>query len=126
MVPVGCLGSLVLMVASCAGIAGVILGGMKSSWAYSEGVDLARHNKKVIEVLGEPIEAGWHFSGSINTEGPSGDADLAIPLSGRQSTGTLYVVALKRAGEWKFDRAEVEIKGQQQRIDLLAMDRPAN
>jgi hypothetical protein len=121
-VPVGCLGMLGLSVASCAGIIGIGFGIMKQSWACTEGVGLARHNKKVVDLLGEPIETGWMLNGSINESGPSGDADLAIPLSGRRNNGTLYVVAKKRAGEWKFERAEVEVEvaGQRQRIDLLA------
>jgi hypothetical protein len=92
---------------------------MKSSWACAQGLDLARHNEKVVEKLGEPIETGWLVSGSINVSGPSGNADLAVPLHGPQNTGTLYVVAHKVAGEWQFDRAEVEVTDQQKRIDLL-------
>lgn len=126
MVPVDCLGTVVLTVASCAGIAGIVMGGMKFSWAYSEGVDLARHDKRVVEALGEPIDTGWLVSGSIKSSGPTGDADLAIPLSGRQDSGTLDVVAHKRAGEWKFERAEVEVHGWQQRINLLAKEKPQN
>lgn len=119
MVPVGCLGSIVIAAALCTGIIGLVLGGIKSSWACSQGVDLARHNKQVVEKLGEPIETGWLVSGSINVTGPSGNADLAVPLHGPKTGGTLYVIAHKAAGQWQFDRAEMEINGQAERIDLL-------
>jgi hypothetical protein len=115
---------LVLAVGGLAGIAAIVFATIKHSEAYSRGVDLARHNNKVIELLGEPVETGWWVSGSINVSGSSGEADLAVPLSGRRNKGMLYVLAHKRAGEWKFERAEVEIDGQQQRIDLLAWDKP--
>ena len=32
---------------------------------------------------------------------------------------TIFVEAQKQAGEWRFERAEVAVEGQQQRIDLL-------
>jgi hypothetical protein len=120
MVPVGCLGSLVLIALFVTGVVAIVFGFLRSSWAYSEGVNLARHDKKVIEMLGEPIEAGWMASGSIRVSGPAGDAHLAISLSGPKRSGTLYVVAHKVAGQWQFDHAEVEIDGQAERIDLLA------
>jgi hypothetical protein len=122
-VPVGCLGSLVIMLALCGGLVAILFGSMKSSWACTEGVNLAVHNKRVIRELGEPIKVGWLVSGSISVSGPSGEADLSIPLSGPRGHGTLYVFAHKRVGEWNLERAEVEIYGQQERIDLLA-DKP--
>jgi hypothetical protein len=122
-VPIGCLGSLVLAAALCAGIVGVFLGSMKSTWACSHGVDLARHNQRVVERLGEPLESGWLITGQINVSGTSGNADFAIPLHGPRNTGTLYVVAHKTAGQWQFDRAEVEVNGQAERIDLLAKEK---
>ena len=120
LLPIGCLGSLLLALGSCAGIAGVVLYSIKSSWACSEGVELARHNPKVIEKLGEPIETGWLISGSINVTGSSGNADFCVPLHGPKNPASLFVVAHKVAGRWQFDRAEVEIDGEKERIDLLA------
>jgi hypothetical protein len=123
-VPVGCLGSLLLMAAFCVGTFAIILGLMRSSWAYSEGVELARHNKTVVAMLGEPIQSGWLVSGSINISGPSGDAHLAIPLYGPKRRGTLYVGAHKLADQWRFDRATVKLDGQSEPIDLLAQPPP--
>lgn len=119
-VPLGCLTPLVLGGGCVALIVGLVFGMLRNSWAYLEGVELARHNKAVVEKLGEPIEPEWLVSGSIHINGPAGNAQLAIPLSGRVNSGTLFVVANKIADEWQFDRAEVEIKGEQARIDLLA------
>ena len=124
LVPIGCLGSFVLVAMSCGGIFVIVLGSIKSSWACSQAVDLARHNKTVVEKLGEPIEVGWLVSGSINVSGPSGNADLAVSLRGPQDNGTLYVVAHKTAGKWQFDSAEVEVNGQEERIYLLNEKKP--
>jgi hypothetical protein len=97
LVPVGCLGIIFVAVVLCTGIIGFIMGSMKSSWACSQGVELARHNTKVAEALGQPLETGWLISGSITFTGPSGYADLAIPLHGPKNGGTLYVLAHKAA-----------------------------
>ena len=117
--PAGCLSGLLIAAVFLAGIVALVFGLLRSSWAYAEGVDLARHDKTVVKLLGEPIRAGWMASGSVRVRGPAGDADLAIPLQGAKRSGTLYVVAHKVAGQWRFDRAEVEIAGQAERIDLL-------
>jgi hypothetical protein len=98
----------------------VLAATFRSSWAYSEGVNLARSNSTLIGELGEPIKTGWLVTGSIKIEGPSGSAELAIPLSGPRNTATLYVIARKRAEKWQFDLAEVEVPGRETRIDLLA------
>ena len=72
--------------------------------------------------LGLPIEPGWLVLGNINVENDKGHADLGIPLSGPRGSGVLSVVATKQAGHWQFERAEVEISGVKERIDLLAKD----
>jgi hypothetical protein len=118
-VPVSCLTGVLGMVAVCGGLMLALFGVMKSSWAYTEGLDLARHNKAVVAKLGEPIEGGRMVSGSVNVSGSSGHANLAIPLSGPRGSGVLYVVAHKVADKWRWASAEVEITGAGQRIDLL-------
>jgi hypothetical protein len=119
-VPVGCLSPLLLCGGCVALIVGIVFGALKGSWAYSEGLELARHNKTVVEKLGEPLQADWLVTGSIRINGPTGDAQLNIPLVGPKNSGTLTVVAHKRADQWQFEQAEVQIKGDPARIDLLA------
>jgi hypothetical protein len=117
-VPVGCLGVLVLSVGCCGGLFGFVFYSLHNSWAYTEGVELARHTPEVIAELGEPIEAGWLASGSINVTPASSDAHVAIALSGSKQTGTLYVVAHKQAAQWEFKSVIVETAGGK-KIDLL-------
>lgn len=52
-------------------------------------------------------------------DGPSGHADLSIPIYGPNGKGIIYVVADKNAGVWRFETLQVEIDGQPKRIDLL-------
>jgi len=120
--PVGCLLPLVL----CGGgavvffglIYGVVTGAIRSSDAYQEGMSRARSNPEVVAALGEPIESGWLISGSINVNGPSGNADVSIPISGPKGSGTLSIVGTRSAGRWQYSTMEVEISGRPGRIDV--------
>ena len=94
-------------------------GAMKSSDVYKEALARAKASPAVAEALGTPIKAGYFISGNIKVSGPSGDADLSIPISGPRGKGTIYVEARKSAGEWSFSLLEVKIAGTQERIDLL-------
>ena len=120
--PVGCLLPLVL----CGGgilvfvfvIYGAVTGAIRSSDAYQEGMNRARSNPEVVAALGEPIESGFWISGSINVNGPSGNVDVSIPISGPKGSGTLYVVGTRNAGRWQYSTMEVEIPGRASRIDV--------
>jgi hypothetical protein len=98
----------------------VIVGSIRSSDAYKQAMAKANANPEVVLRIGQPMQPGWLVSGNISVSGPSGDADLAIPVSGPKGKGTIYAVAKKSAGQWTFSRLEVEIEGQPGRIDLLA------
>ena len=93
------------------GIVALVFGAIKSSDPYRHGVTQAQSDPAVIAALGEPIRAGWFVQGNISTSGASGEADLAIPLDGPRSDGTLYVVAEKRAGEWRYETLAVNVDG---------------
>ena len=97
-----------------------ILSILKSSDVYKQALAKAQNAPAVAEALGKPIEAGWWFTGNINVSGPSGNADLAIPISGPKGSGTICAVATKRAGEWRFKVLEVAVEGQAQRIPLIS------
>lgn len=89
---------------------------------YPAALARARANPQVIEKIGQPLTAGWMTTGSVNTSGPTGNADIAIPVSGPKGKGTLYVVAKKSAGIWKFETLQVAVVGEEERIDLLAAE----
>lgn len=118
-VPVGCVGMLAMFAAFIAGIFLVVFGAMRSSDAYQIAMERARENPEVVASLGEPIEAGWFISGNINVSGPSGEANLSIPVSGPRGSGTIYLVADKVAGEWIFERLELESESSTERLNLL-------
>jgi hypothetical protein len=118
-VPVGCLGLLVVFAGFIALLGGVLMGGMKSTDAYREALARAQASPEVREALGEPVKAGWFVQGNVNVSGPSGNADLSVPLSGPKGKGTLYITAKKQAGKWEYEVLEVAVDGRQERIKLL-------
>lgn len=117
-VPLGCLTMIALLVAFIAGIVVLVFGFVKRSDVYAEALERARSSPAVVEALGEPIEPGWYVTGSINVTGASGNADIAIPISGPRGEGTLYASARKRAGVWSYDVLEVALEEGGERIDL--------
>ncbi|HVT02539.1 MAG TPA: cytochrome c oxidase assembly factor Coa1 family protein [Thermoanaerobaculia bacterium] len=118
-VPVGCLSSLLLIGAFIALIMSFAFGIMKSSEPYKVALSKAKANAAVVEALGTPIKEGYFTSGSVNVSGPSGSAELAIPISGPKGSGTIYLEARKSAGEWSFSKLAVKVDKTTRRIDLL-------
>lgn len=117
-VPVAGLGFLALFAAFIMLIITIVFGMVKSSDVYKDALMTAQTNPAVVQALGSPIEAGIFVMGSINVSGPSGQADLAIPISGPNGKGTIFAVATKRAGRWTFSKLVVEIKTTKEKINL--------
>jgi hypothetical protein len=123
-IPVGCLTPAVL----CCGGGGLILtsvlGALKSSEVYTDALARAKANEEVRTLLGEPIEAGFWVSGSVEVGGTSGKADLSIPVSGPKGSATLHVVATKAGGKWVYSTLEVVPQGSGATIDLRPPPEP--
>lgn len=119
MVPVGCTGMIALIVLAIGGFLMLVMSVMKSSDAYDQAMVAARAHPALQQALGEPIEDGFFPRGNISLEGSSGQADLTIPLTGPEGEATLYVIAEKRAGQWRFLTLEAELASDGQRVDLL-------
>ena len=117
--PAGCLTLLLLVGGFIAAIFFFVFTMMKSTEAFQHSLDTARKDPEVIAALGEPIREGWFVTGNTEESGPSGQAQLSIPLSGPKGGGTLYVEARKSAGEWRYATMVVEVEGTGNRIDLL-------
>jgi Cytochrome oxidase complex assembly protein 1 len=114
------IGLMLLGIAAIFGIVSLVMASIKSSDAATEAMAKARSNPAVVQSLGTPIKEGWLVSGSINVSGGSGEADLALPISGPKGKGTVYVSARKIAGVWNYGVMQVAIDHSGQRIDLLA------
>lgn len=119
LVPIGCLGIVMAFGVFVLGLLGVVAVSMRSSDVYREALARASIDSTVVAELGSPVKPGFFVSGSVQVSGPSGHADMSIPISGPKNEGTVYAVATKSAGTWTFTRLEVEVKGRPSRIPLL-------
>ncbi len=111
MVPVGCLGLILGVVALVAGIFLVAMSALKSSEVYQGALKIAQDHPAVAERLGEPVKDGWFVKGSIKLDATGGNADFQIPLSGPKSAGTLFVRAVSPDGAWMYERLDIAVEG---------------
>ena len=121
-VPAGCLTAIVVAAGFVVLVLSIVATAMKSSDVYGHALAEARRSPEVASALGSPLGEGWFTSGSIDVKGPSGTADLAIPVSGPRGKGTVFVEARKSAGEWSYSKLIVRVDRTGERIDLLPGD----
>ena len=86
-----------------------VFGVLKSTDVYKTALTRAKENSRVTAALGTPIHDGMFVSGNTRVTGGSGQANLAIPISGPNGKGTIYAEATKSAGEWNFSKLAVKI-----------------
>src|SRR5205085_2214849 len=110
-VPTGCFTFILLGVIFVVCIFFLVFSVLKSSDAYKTALSRAQDDQRVVAALGTPIRDGLVPSGSTNVKGPSGEADLAIPISGPKGKATIYAVGTKSAGEWTFSKLVVQVGG---------------
>ena len=96
----------------------VVVGFIKSSDAYAGAVARAHAAPAVVAALGSPLQEGWLVTGNIHVSGPTGLAELAIPVHGPKGKATIYVEATQHLGEWQFDHLIVQLESTHERIDL--------
>ncbi len=101
----------------------IVFSAVKSTDVYKDALTRAKSHPAVIEALGSPVTegflVGFLVSGNTNVNGASGEANLAIPVSGPKGKGTIYVAAKKSLGRWDYSGLVLEIANTHKRIDLL-------
>jgi TonB family protein len=112
MLPVGCLGLILAVVALIGGIVFVAMSAIKSSEVYQGALKVVQTHPAAVERLGEPIQDGWFVQGNIKIDGSGGNANFQIPVSGPKSSGTLYVKAVSPDGTWMYERLDLAVNGQ--------------
>jgi hypothetical protein len=124
-VPTGCLTLTAIGAVFVVCIFVLVFSVIKSSDAYKTALDRAKSNDRVVAALGTPIHDGLIPSGKTNVTGPSGEADLGIPISGPKGKATIYAVGTKSAGRWEFSKLAVQVDGGDT-IDLNEKGKTAN
>ena len=111
MLPVGCLGLIIGLVALGVGVFFIAMSALKSSEVYQGALKMAQSSPAAIERLGEPIKDGWIVKGNVRFTGDRGSANIDIPVSGPKNSGTLHVWAATRSGEWTYEKLDLEVEG---------------
>ena len=118
-VPVGCLTIVLLFVVGVAMVIWLAFSSFTSSDVLQGALDAARADPRVVEALGEPIEMNWVISGSIQYRNEEGKADVTLPISGPEDSGSIRIEAVKQGGDWTYHTLEVTIDTTSEIIDLL-------
>lgn len=131
MLPAGCLGLILAVVALVGGIVFVTMSAIKSSEVYKGALGIAQSHPAAVERLGEPIKDGWFVTGNVNLGAAGGNANLEIPLSGPKGSGTLHVRAVSPGGSWMYERLDLAAGGEMvslldRRPDEAAPDTPVD
>jgi len=79
-----------------------LIGSMLKGEAFDQSMTVISKNAEVIEIIGEPIEAGYFVMGSIQTSGANGEASLQYSISGSKGDADVYVQAYKEMGTWSL------------------------
>lgn len=124
--PTGCLVVTLLVAAFVAAIFWFVFTLLKHSEVYAHALQAARASEAVRTEIGSPIEEAWYATGSVQESGPSGSAELAIPVSGPRGGGTVYVEASKSTGLWTYSKLVFEADQDKKRIDLAAPAAPGH
>ncbi|HEX3127117.1 MAG TPA: cytochrome c oxidase assembly factor Coa1 family protein [Thermoanaerobaculia bacterium] len=99
------------------GVRGTPMTALVHSAVFSEALTRARHDPRVLEALGSPIESDAPRLAVFEDDGASGQAHFTVLLRGPKAAGRLAVLAGKRAGAWAFERLAVRLDGGRE-IDL--------
>ncbi|MET0625112.1 MAG: cytochrome c oxidase assembly factor Coa1 family protein [Pyrinomonadaceae bacterium] len=111
LLPAGCLGLILGLVALVAGIFLIAMSAMKSSDVYQGALKVAQSHPAAIERMGEPIKDGWFVKGNVKVDAGGGSANLEIPVSGPKKSGTLFVTAVSPDGAWMYERLDLAVEG---------------
>ncbi len=121
-VPTLAAGCIAIPVSMIAIVMLLVFGFIKGMTPYKVAVQEATTDQRVIDLVGEPVQAGWWVTGSTEINGPNGSAALMFPVSGPDGTLTIYVDARRAAGVWTYKDLVAESEATKQRINLLPMD----
>jgi hypothetical protein len=119
LIPAIGLGTLLSCLLCVGAFVALIFGTMKSGDPYQQALAKIRASSAAQQALGTPIQDGWFVTGSIEVSGSSGNADMSIPVSGPQGSGTVHMVAIRYNGKWIISKLELTVNGSGRRINLL-------
>lgn len=118
-VPVGgCFSLIVIFIMFIGSIFYGVTTVLEESQPYEYALEKINQDEELTSVLGAPIEKDGMIQGSYNNSNGTKTADMKIPISGPNGSGTLFVEATGEDENWTYNVIRVEIKDNES-IDLL-------
>jgi Cytochrome oxidase complex assembly protein 1 len=102
---------LLLIGGCCAAIFFGVSKALKSSQVYVMSIQRAQASPCAVSKLGQPITSTALPQGGINENNGSGNADVTIPVSGPQGTGSLHTVATRDNSVWTLTSVTLTVGG---------------
>ena len=97
----GCIGIFILVIAI---VIYFVVGAVKQTEPYLQGLNYAKTNPAVIALIGEPMEPSFFVGGSIPSPNEQGMVDLAITVSGPKGNGVILIAGQSQGGQWYYKR----------------------
>ncbi|KAG1651655.1 hypothetical protein GQR58_026872 [Nymphon striatum] len=91
---------------------------LEESQPYEYALEKINQDEVLTQQLGSPIEKDGMIQGSYNYSNGDKTADMRIPISGPNGSGTLIVQATGEDDNWTYNVIRVEIKDNES-INLL-------
>ena len=80
---------------------------IRESSLYQQILTKVKASPSIVKALGEPVDSGRSFKGSIEEGEQVGYAKFNVFFTGSKNSGTLYVEGRKAKGEWSFEILEL-------------------
>jgi hypothetical protein len=113
-VTVSAIGVILACIGFVLGILALVFVPLKTHPVYRMGMDLAKNDPAVIELLGSPVKAGFLVVGT--TRGylhAGGSANLQSRISGPWAHGTIYIYGTRdEGGPWQIDDMSIGVGGE--------------
>jgi hypothetical protein len=100
--------------------AGIVFTLLNQSQLKVMAIESAKTNPGILQRLGQPIEAGWFITGTLDVTPGSGKGTLTIPVSGPSGAGKLYAAGSQLGGTWQLTSLAFVQKGSSDRLDILS------
>lgn len=125
--PLGCCsGCLVIILVFVFGVGATVFGvvnGFVDASPVDEVVELAKKNERVVEFLGNDIDAEGFPNGNISINNDSGEVDFSIQIAGEKGKGTLVVKGIRVDKKWVYEELYVLIKETGEQINVLEKEK---
>ena len=105
----GCLGIIIFAVVLFTSIYFGVTKIMEESEPYIAAFEIIQEDEELLQLMGSPIGRDGAVQGSINNKNGNKTAQMTIPISGPDASGTLYVDAYGRGENWKYNEITVQV-----------------